>query len=101
MTKHEEDREECVATGTPDWDITKDRFGRQDILLEKGLLCVIGNAADNELERHAVVHLPQNKVFWDLCGHDVRCPQCSAGASEMGRLDNHGITALCGSFGED
>ena len=35
-------------------------------LLEKCLLCVSGN--DNELERHAVVHLPQNKVFWDVCG---------------------------------
>ena len=45
-------------------------------LLEKCLLCVTGN--DNELERQAVMHLPQNNVFWDLCGHDVRCPQFSA-----------------------
>ena len=45
-------------------------------LLEKGLPCVTGN--DNELEQHAVVHLPQSKVFWDLCGHDVRCPNFSA-----------------------
>ena len=45
-------------------------------LLEKSLLFVTGN--DNELERHAAVYLPQNNVFWDLCGHDVRCPQFSA-----------------------
>ena len=37
-------------------------------LLEKCLLCATGN--DNKL--------PQNKVFWDLCGHDVRCHQSSA-----------------------
>ena len=63
-----------MATGTSNFDI-QGHLGDKT-LLDKSLLFVTGN--DNELERHAVVYLPSNIVFWDLCGHDVRCPQLSA-----------------------
>ena len=66
----------------------------------RSLCFVTGN--DNELERQAVMHLqiaPNLKqrflgLVWPRCAlPSIFC------TSEWGRLDNHGITALCGSSG--
>ena len=47
---------------------------RDKTLLEKCLLCVTGN--DNDLERHAVVHLSQKQSFlglvWPRCQYSIR-----------------------------
>ena len=50
-------------------------FEGQDIAWEVFALC---DQDRRRAEQHAVEHLPPNKVFWDLCGHDVRCYQFSA-----------------------
>ena len=69
MTKQEEDN-----TGTPNLDNIKDD-GRQSIASEVFALC------DRERQRAEQTQLwciCPKQSFWDLCGHDVRCPQFPA-----------------------
>ena len=55
--------QECVATGTSKLDIWETIHCWRSV-------CFVCRTGDNN-DIFVVRHLPQNKVFWDLCGQDV------------------------------
>ena len=72
-------------------------FGKQYIAWEVLALC---NRERQHAEQHGCRAFAPKQSFlglvWPWCAQpSILC------ASKMGRLDNHGVTALCGSSGED
>ena len=66
----------CGHRHTPAIGYNQGRLG-EETLLEKCLLCVIGNDNDSGAGTTCCGAFAP-KQSWDLCGHDVSCSQFSA-----------------------